>query len=250
MNLGTYILRRLLLFIPVLLGLSLLTFTLTHVVPGDPALLAAGPQANEAMVQQIREEFGLDDPLPVQYWNYLTGLAEGDWGRSVLSRRPVTADLRAFWPATLELVLAAMAIAIVIGIPLGILAAVKHDRWPDHASRIFALSGVSIPAFWLALLLQWFVALRFDWLPIGGRVAITVGAPEHVTGLYVLDSILALDGAALKSSLLHLILPAFTLSMASMATITRMTRSSMLEVLSQDYIRTARAKGLRERRVL
>jgi peptide/nickel transport system permease protein len=236
--------------IPVIFGLTLLTFTLTNIVPGDPALLAAGPQANPEMVEQIREEFGLDDPLPVQYANYITGLFEGDWGRSILSRRPVTEDLKVYWPATLELVLAAMTIAIIIGVPLGIIAAVKHDQWPDHASRIYALMGVSIPAFWLALLLQWFVALQFDIFPVGGRTDVQVGAPEHVTGMYILDSLLTLNWEALRESLLHIALPAFTLSMGALATITRMTRSSMLEVLGQDYIRTARAKGLAERRVL
>ena len=250
MSLWQYILQRLLLFVPVLFGLSLLTFSLTTIVPGDPALLAAGPQANEEMVEQIRDEFGLNDPIPVRYVNYMTGIFQGDWGRSILSRRPVTVDLKAFWPATLELVLAAMTIAVVVGVPLGMISAVKHDRWPDHASRIYALAGVSLPAFWLALLFQWFVALQFGWLPIGGRIDITVGAPEHTTGMYVVDSILSGDWTALRSSLRHLILPATTLSMASLATVTRMTRSSMLEVLGQDYIRTARAKGLRERSVL
>lgn len=250
MSLGTYILQRLLLIVPVIFGLSLLTFTISHVVPGDPALLAAGPQATTEMVEQIRNEFGLDDPLPVQYVNYVKGLVSGDWGRSILSRRPVTADLRVYWPATFELVLAAMTIAVVLGVPLGVVSAVKHDRWPDHASRIYSLLGVSFPAFWLALLLQWFVALRFGLLPIGGRIGTEIGAPQHITGLYVLDSLLSGNGAALKSALLHLALPAFTLSMSPLATITRMTRSSMLEVLGQDYIRTARAKGLAERVLL
>lgn len=250
MSVGSYVLRRLLLLVPVIFGLTLLTFALTNIVPGDPALLAAGPQATDQMVEEIRQEFGLDDPLPVQYANYVKGLFTGDWGRSVLSRRPVTEDLRAFWPATLELVLASMTIAAVIGIPLGVVSAVKHDRWPDHASRVYALIGVSLPSFWLALLLQWFVALKFGVLPIGGRIDSLVGPPEHVTGMYVVDSLLALDFEALRSSLLHLFLPALTLSSGALATITRMTRSSMLEVLGQDYVRTARAKGASERIVL
>lgn len=250
MSTGTYILRRFLLIVPVIFGLTILTFALTHIVPGDPALLAAGPQATQEMVEQIREEFGMDDPIPVQYLDYLKGLATGDWGKSILSRRPVTADLRVYWPATFELVLAAMLIAIVLGIPLGIISAVKHDSWPDHASRIYSLMGVSVPAFWLALMLQWFVALRFGLLPIGSRIGTTIAAPDHVTGLYILDSILTGNVTALRSSLSHLFLPAFTLSMGPLATVTRMTRSSMLEVLGQDYIRTARAKGLHERAVL
>lgn len=250
MSTGSYILRRLVMIVPVIFGLTILTFVITHLVPGDPALLAAGPQATQEMVDQIREEFGLDRPLPVQYVNYVKGLATGDWGKSVLSRRPVTKDLRVFWPATLELVLAAMTIAIILGIPLGVISAVKHDSWADHASRIYSLMGVSLPSFWLALLLQWFVALRFGWLPIGGRLDATLAAPDHITGLYVIDGLLTGNLGAVANALNHLFLPAFALSMSPLATITRMTRSSMLEVLGQDYIRTARAKGLREHSVL
>jgi peptide/nickel transport system permease protein len=250
MNAGTYILKRLVLVVPVLFGLTILTFTLSHVVPGDPALLAAGPQATNAMVQQIRQEFYLDKPFPVQYAYYLHGLVTGDWGRSILSRRPVTTDLKIFWPATLELVVAAMFIAIVIGIPLGLLAAVKHDQWPDQLSRAISLIGVSLPAFWLALLLQWFVAHKLGFFPIGSRIDTRIGPPQHVTGLFTVDSLVTGNFTAFKSALLHLVLPALTLAMSPLATITRMTRSSMLEVLSQDYIRTARAKGLAQRAVL
>jgi peptide/nickel transport system permease protein len=250
MNVGAYILQRLALLIPVLLGLTILTFLLTTVVPGDPARLAAGPQANAEQVEKIRQEYGLDDPIYVQYINYMRGVLTGEWGRSILSRRPVTSDLRIYWPATAELVIAALAIAVVTGIPLGIISAVKQNRWQDHSSRVVALIGVSLPAFWLALLLQWFVALRFGVLPIGGRINVQVGAPEHVTGMYILDSILTGNFAAFTSALLHIALPALTLSTGALATITRMTRSSMLEVLGHDYIRTARAKGLAERPVL
>lgn len=247
MNLGSYIFQRLLLIVPVIFGLTLLTFTLTHIVPGDPALLAAGPQATKEMVEQIRQEFGMDDPLPVQYMTYVKGIVSGDWGKSILSRRPVTSDLRVFWPATFELVVSALGLAVILGIPLGVISAIKHDRWQDHLSRIYSLLGVSLPAFWIALLLQWFVALRFGLVPIGGRISSMVGAPEQITGFYVFDSLVTMNWPALKSSLLHLLLPAFTLSLSPLATITRMTRSSMLEVLGQDYIRTARAKGLAER---
>ncbi len=250
MNLGRYILHRLVLIIPMLVGLTILTFTLSHVVPGDPALLAAGPQATPSMVEQIRHEFGLDKPLPIQYLDYLRGLLTGDWGRSILSRRPVTYDLRVYWPATFELVLAAMAIAVVLGIPLGIVAAVRRNGWIDQLSRVTSLLGVSLPAFWLALLLQWFVALKFGFLPIGGRIATGVQAPTHITGLYVVDSLLTGNLLAFESATIHLALPALTLAMAPLATITRMTRSSMLEVLGQDYIRTARAKGVEERIVI
>ncbi len=250
MKLPLYILQRLALVVPVLFGLTILTFTLSHIVPGDPARLAAGPQANAKMVEQIRREYGMDRPLPVQYATYIGGLLTGDWGRSILSRRPVLQDLRVFWPATLELVIAAMLIAVVLGIPFGIISALAHGRWPDHLSRVYALLGVSIPAFWLALMLQWFVALRFGVLPIGGRIDAQIGAPARITGMYILDSILRLDGAAFRSSFSHIVLPALTLSMFPLATIARMTRSSLLETMSQEYVRTARAKGLHERVVL
>ncbi|MDP9469109.1 MAG: ABC transporter permease [Chloroflexota bacterium] len=245
-----YTLRRLLLIIPVLLGVSLLTFTFSHVVPGDPARLAAGPQATAEMYEQIRREFGLDDPLPVQYWTYLTNLVRGDWGDSILSRRPVSQDLRVYWPATLELVVVAMLFATAIGVPLGVLSAVRADRAIDQASRLVALVGVSMPAFWLALLLQLLFGLRLDWLPISGRLDTMVSAPGHVTGLYLVDSLLVGDWQLFRNALVHILLPAVTLSFPALATITRFTRASLLEVLGNDYVRTARAKGLHERGVV
>ncbi len=250
MNLARYTLRRLLLIIPVLLGVSLLTFTFSHVVPGDPARLAAGPQATAEMYEQIRREFGLDDPLPVQYWTYLTNLVRGDWGDSILSRRPVSQDLRVYWPATLELVVVAMLFATAIGVPLGVLSAVRADRAIDQASRLVALVGVSMPAFWLALLLQLLFGLRLDWLPISGRLDTMVSAPGHVTGLYLVDSLLVGDWQLFRNALVHILLPAVTLSFPALATITRFTRASLLEVLGNDYVRTARAKGLHERGVV
>src|SRR5215204_383482 len=177
MNLGSFILRRVLLIVPTLFGVSLLTFALSRIVPGDPARLAAGAQATQEMYEQIRLEFGLDDPLPVQYWNYLSGLFQGDWGRSILSRRPVLEDLSVYWPATFELVLFAMLIAVVLGVPLGILSAVRADRPADQVSRVVALLGVSLPAFWLAILFQIFFGLRLGWLPVSGR------SEEHTSEL-------------------------------------------------------------------
>lgn len=250
MDLARYTLRRLLLIVPVLLGVSLLTFTLSHVVPGDPARLAAGPQATAEMYEQIRREFGLDDPLPLQYWTYLTNLVQGDWGDSILSRRPVGADLRLYWPATLELVVVAMFIATAVGVPLGILSAVRADRAIDQVSRLVALMGVSMPAFWLALLLQLLFGLRLDWLPVSGRLDTMVAAPGHVTGLYLIDSLLAAEWHAFRNALAHILLPAVTLSFPALATITRFTRASLLEVLGNDYVRTARAKGVHERGVV
>lgn len=250
MDLARYTLRRLLLIVPVLVGVSLLTFALARVVPGDPARLAAGAQATPEMYEQIRREFGLDDPLPVQYGSYVAGLLRGDWGDSILSRRPVAADLRLYWPATLELVLVAMAIAVAVGVPLGVLSAVRADQPTDQVSRLVSLLGVSMPAFWLALLLQIFFGLRLGWLPVSGRLDPMIAAPTGGTGLVLVDAALAGDGATLRDALAHVALPALTLSFPALATIARFTRASLLEVLGNDYVRTARAKGLVERRVI
>jgi peptide/nickel transport system permease protein len=243
-----YILRRLTLVIPTLIGVSILTFALSRVVPGDPARLAAGAQATPEMYAQIRQEFGLDDPLPVQYWNYITGIVQGDWGRSILSRRPVIDDLRVYWPATFELVVVAMTIAVIIGVPLGVLAAMRADRPTDQISRLVALLGVSLPAFWLAILFQLFFALRLGWFPVSGRLS--GDAPSTITGLYLIDSILQGQWAAFGAALRQILLPAITLSFPAMATIMRFTRASLLEVMGQDYVRTARAKGAMERVVI
>jgi peptide/nickel transport system permease protein len=177
-------------------------------------------------------------------------LVQGDWGRSILSRRPVVDDLRVYWPATFELVLVAMLIAVAIGVPLGILAAVRADRPADQTSRLVALLGVSLPAFWLAILFQLFFALRLGWLPASGRLGTLVDAPPTVTGLYTIDSLLAGQWSTLGATLQQLLLPALTLSFPAMATIMRFTRASLLEVLGQDYVRTARAKGAAERSVV
>ena len=250
MNLFAFTLRRLLLLIPTLVGVSLLTFALSRIVPGDPARLAAGAQATPEMYQQIREEFGLDKPLPTQYLDYVRGIVTGDWGRSILSRRPVLEDHQTYWPATLELVLVAMVIATAVGVPLGVLSAVRADRPSDQVARIVSLLGVSVPAFWLAVLLQLFLALRLGWLPASGRLPPGVVPPPSVTGLYLVDSALAGQWDTFGQALRQIILPALTLSFPTLATVSRFTRSSLLEVLGQDYVRTARAKGVAERSVV
>jgi len=245
-----FTLRRLLLIIPTLIGVSLLTFGLARVVPGDPARLAAGAQATPEMVAQIRTEFGLDKSLPAQYWDYVTDLVRGDWGRSILSRRPVADDLQTYWPATLELVIVAMVIATLLGVPLGIIAAVRADRFADQASRLISLLGVSVPAFWLAVLLQLFFGLRLGWVPVSGRLDALLPAPDRITGLYLLDSAFTGNGAVLRDAFSRIVLPALTLSFPALATVSRFTRASLLEVLGQDYVRTARAKGVVERAVI
>lgn len=250
MNIGTLILKRLALIIPTLIGVTLVTFTISRVVPGDPARLAAGAQGSQAMYEQLRKEFGLDDPLPVQYANYVSDLVRGDWGRSMLTRRPVLDDLRVYWPATLELVIVGMFFATIIGVPLGVIAAIRADRITDHVSRLVALLGVSMPAFWLAILAQLFFGLRLGWLPVSGRLGALMDPPTHTTGLYLVDSLIHGQWDLFVESFKRILLPAMVLSVPAMATIMRFTRASMLEVLNQDYIRTARAKGATERRVI
>jgi peptide/nickel transport system permease protein len=247
---GQYLLRRLLLIVPTLIGLSLLTFTISKVVPADPAKLAAGPRATPDMVETIREEYGLNDPLYVQYLTYVKNLATGDWGRSIISRRAVTDDLRHYFPATLELVLASELLAILIGVPMGMIAAVYQNRWPDQLSRMLAVSFVSMPRFWFAIILQLLVAVGLGLLPLSGRLPALVVPPDRITGLYLVDSLLALDFSTFWVALKHLIMPAFVQSVGAMAIITRTVRGDMLETLNRDYIRTARAKGLGERDVV
>jgi peptide/nickel transport system permease protein len=247
---GQFLMRRLLLIIPTLIGLSILTFTISKVVPADPARLAAGPRATPDMVETIREEYGLNDPLYVQYFTYVGNLLTGDWGNSIISRRPVFEDIRHYFPATLELVLASELLAILIGVPMGIVAAVYQNRWPDQVSRMLAVSFVSMPRFWFAIILQLLVAVGLGWLPLSGRLPPLVVPPDRITGLYTVDSLLALDFSTFWTAFKHLILPAFVQSVGAMAIITRTVRGDMLETLNRDFIRTARAKGLTERRVV
>lgn len=250
MKLRYYVIRRLLLMIPVLFGLSVLTFTISHVLPGEPARLAAGPRATDEMVQVIVEEYGLDKPLYIQYIAYVKDILRGKWGKSMVRQRLVATELGKFFPATLELVIASMVLAFIIGVPLGIISAVYRDGWPDQFSRIFALSGVSLPRFWLALVLQLALARSLGLLPINGRFDVQVLPPDRITGLYLIDSLLQADFQAFVISLRHIILPAFCQSLGAMATIARMVRSDVLEVLSSDFVTMERSLGLPERLVL
>ncbi|MCA9876319.1 MAG: ABC transporter permease, partial [Thermomicrobiales bacterium] len=238
------IVRRLFFLVFVLLGLSLITFGLSHIVPGDPARLMAGPRASKSAVAKIREKYGLDDPLPVQYVNYVKGIFRGDLGTSFTTRRPVLDDLKRYLPATLELGLVAFIMSTLIGIPLGVISSVKRDKLPDHIARFISISGLALPVFWLAIMAQFIFFGRLGWLPDGARIPIGTDPPPNVTGLYTIDSLLAGDWGLFKLSVTHLILPATVLAYGSLAVITRMVRGGMLEVLNQDYIRTARAKGM------
>jgi peptide/nickel transport system permease protein len=246
----TFLIRRISLLVFVLLGVSVLIFTISHVIPSDPARQAAGPHATTEQVDLLRKKFGFDRPLPEQYWIYMTGLLHGDLGFSLYSRRPVADDIKAYFPATMELTTVAMLICLLLGIPLGVLSAVYKDRFLDHLSRVICIGGVGLPIFWLALLFQLVLYRWLDWLPAGGRINPSIAGPTTITGLYIVDSLITGNWAALQSSLIYITMPAITLAFASVAWVARITRASMLDTLNQDYIRTARGKGLRERRVV
>ena len=245
-----YFIRRVLLLIPLLIGLSILTFSISRVIPGDPVGLAAGPQATPEIKETLRREFGLDKPLPIQYVNYVAGLFRGDWGESLYSRRGVAESLRAFFPATLELTLAAVLLAAVLGTTLGVLSALYKDQIPDHVSRTVVLFFVSFPQFWLAMIFQLIFGLALGWFPISKRMDILMIPPETITGLYTVDSLLRLDFGAFKASVTHLFLPALVLSFGALASITRITRANMLEALDKDFVKMERAVGLPERLVI
>jgi peptide/nickel transport system permease protein len=245
-----YTLRRLILLVPVLVGLSLLVFTISNVLPGDPVKLAAGPQATQAEIDSLARELGMDQPLPVRYWTYVTGLVQGDWGQSVLTRRPVWDDLKIYLPATLELVIAALALAVVVGIPAGLMSAVYANRWPDYVSRVLSLGAISMPRFFLGLILQLAFAMWLGWLPLGGRYPIIDEPPPTLTGFLTIDALASGNGTAFLVALQRLVLPAFAMSLSPLATITRMMRATTIEVLQQDYVLTERALGLSQRLII
>ncbi|MBE9077856.1 ABC transporter permease [Romeria aff. gracilis LEGE 07310] len=248
---GRYILRRLLNLIPVLLGITLLVFLFLHLIPGDPAVTLLGDRATPEQVENLREKLGLNEPLPLQYLAFLRDLLTFDLGRSIFTGVPIIEEIKIRWPATFELSVAAMLIALGVGVPAGVIAAVRKNSLVDNATMTGSLIGVSMPVYWLGLLLIYLFAVNLRWLPPSGRLGIDAGFSfQPITGFYVLDAILKGDFRLLKDVLAHLILPAITLSTISLAILARITRSAMLEVLSQDYIRTARAKGVLEWRVI
>ena len=245
-----YILRRLSLIILTLFGLLTIIFMISRVAPGDPARLAAGPDATEEMVEVLKKEFGLDKPLIVQYIDYLKGLFTGNLGRSIRTRHLVLDDLIRFFPATFELTVFSLLLAVVLGIPLGVLCAVYRDRSLDHAARVFSVSGLALPMFWLALMLQLFLALKLDFLPVGGRLGMLTEPPRAITHLYLIDSLITGNLFAFKDALRHIILPAFVLSFPALASIIRVNRAEMLEVLSRDFVVNARAHGISRFRII
>jgi peptide/nickel transport system permease protein len=243
-----YVVRRLLLLVPILVGLSILVFVWIHLLPGSPAQALLGERATPQAIAQIRHQYGLDKPLPVQYWAYLQTVGKLDFGTSIASRRRVTWEFRQRFPATVELALSAMLFALVFGLPLGFFAAKRYGSIFDHASLVGSLIGISIPIFFLGLILKWIFAVKYHWLPSIGREDV-LATRSHPTNFYLLDAILAGDPGALWDTIKHLILPAVALGSIPLAIVARITRAAVLDVQNEDYVRTARAKGLPPRTV-
>jgi peptide/nickel transport system permease protein len=241
-----FVVRRLLLLIPILLGLSILLFLWIRALPGGPAESLLGERATPEAIEQIERTYGLDRPIWEQYLKYLQNLVSGDLGTSISSRRPVTEEIQRRFPATIELALAAMIFAVTIGVPLGFFAAKRYGTAVDHGSLFASLIGISIPVFFLAILLKYVFAVELGLLPTIGRQDVLINA-DHPTGFYVLDGIITLNFEAAWDAFLHLILPAIALGSIPLAIIARITLASVLDVQNEDYVRTARAKGLAPR---
>ena len=245
------ILKRLATVIPTLIGVIIVTFLLTRVLPGDPAVYFAGPAATPQSIAEIRKSLGLDRPLPDQFLRYVNDLAHGNFGSSLSTGQPVAAEIASRLPASAELTLFGLFLAIAIAVPLGIFAAVKQGSWIDHLCRVIATAGVSLPVFFTGLLLVYVFYFRLGWSPAPlGRLDAFATSPPDITGFFLIDSLITGNFETFRSAFGQLILPAVTLAIFSLAPITRMTRASMLAVLASEFIRTARASGLNSRTVI
>jgi peptide/nickel transport system permease protein len=247
---STFLVRRFFSMLLVWVGVSLLTFFIANVIPADPVALRLGPKATPETIAIWRKKLGLDHPLPEQYLSYMGNLLHGDLGQSIWSGRPVARDLADYLPATVELSVSAALLTLLVGVPLGVLAATRRGGLLDRLVLLLANFGLAVPLFWLGLVFQ--LLFYRDWgvLPLNGRIALTMGAPKLITGLYTLDSLLKGDFPRLGNSLIHLVLPTVTLSMATIGGIARMVRASTIETLQTEFIRMARAKGVPGRRLL
>jgi peptide/nickel transport system permease protein len=248
---GYYVFKRILLAVPTLIGVTVITFALTYLLPGNPALVKAGPLATPEHIREMERQMGLDQPVWVQYWRYVSGVVRGDLGESSMTGRPVLRDLFQRVPATLELTLAALFVAIAVGIPLGVIAAVNRDGIVDHLSRLLGVGGVAMPTFWTGLLALYVFFFHLGWAPPPlGRLDKSITPPVTITGMYTVDALVTGHWRAFGSALHQLVLPALTLGFSVMAPLTRMVRATMLEVLQSDYIKAAWAAGLPRRTVI
>jgi peptide/nickel transport system permease protein len=249
---GYYILKRLVFMIVVLWVLTMVTFFLTTIAPSDPAGLWVGPRPKPGQLEKARKQLGLDKPAHVRYVIYLKNLTRGDFGISIRTRQPVTEELKRYFTATIELVTVAIVISLIVGIPLGIYTAFHRESLADHSGRIFSLMGVAVPIFWLGMMFQLTLSSGLKILPLQGQISsyVFLTSPvKSITGFYLIDSLITGNWVAFKDVIVHMILPALTLSFASLAFIVRITRSSMIEVMNEDYIRTAKAYGLGNKRI-
>lgn len=245
-----FVLQRSVFMLGMLFALLVLTFVISHIAPGDPAALAAGPDATKEMIETVRKEYGLDKSLPVQFWIYAGGILQGDFGSSIFSGREVVDDLIRYFPATFELVFFSIIFSVLLGVPLGVFSAVKQNTWIDHVIRIFSVSGVGVPMFWLGLMLQLYFALHLGWLPLGSQLEIMTEPPEPITHLLVFDSLLRMQFDITLEALHHMVLPALTLCFPALASIARVNRAEMLETLNEDYITNAQAQGISTFRIV
>tara|TARA_Y100001936_G_scaffold2098_1_gene1995 strand:+ start:2028 stop:3044 length:1017 start_codon:yes stop_codon:yes gene_type:complete len=252
MNIGAFILRRLFLQIFVLFGLSLFTFFLMFGLPGDPAaiLYTAGGSVGLEEYKHFREKWGLDLPIWKQYTQFITNLLQGDMGTSLVTKTPIFQELKSYFPATIELSVVAFIFACIMGLPLGVISALRRNSWVDHTIRAVSLFGVSMPIFWFAIILLIIFYYYLGIVPSSQRIDLDMEIPRHITGFYLIDTIIDGNWAAFFNSLHHLVLPAFVLGFSVVGLLARVTRASVLEVISQDYVRTARSKGLHERTVV
>ena len=242
-----YLFRRVLIIPLVLLGLSLITFTVSRLVPGDPVKLAAGPQARPEQILKLEQEFGMDRPLPEQYVLYMLGLLQGNWGYSISTKREVGKDLLTYFTATLELTVVSTVLGLLIGVPLAIISARWRDRWPDHLSRFISIGTVSIPVFWIAIVLQIIFAQNLRLLPVSGRFDPRASYPVVHTGLLLVDTLIEGNTAGFFTALRYMILPAVCQSLLVISLVTRQLRGDMLDLVRKDFVLVARANGIPER---
>lgn len=249
---GKYIAQRLVLMIGILIGVMIVTFVLSRVLPGSPEALMLGPKTTQAEIDAVRQELGLDQPIYVQFGTYVGNLLHGDFGKSLQTKQPVLNDVLKKMTATFELTTIAVILVILLGVPLGVLSAVRQNSWFDHAARSFSIAGMALPIFLIGMMLQMVFYGALHVLPLQGRIHSEVLLDHEfarVTGLYIVDTLIAGEWVAFQSALSHLVLPVTTLTVASLATVARITRNTMIEALGEDFVRTARAYGLPARKI-
>ena len=245
-----FVVRRCMLVLPSLLGLLVVTFLLIRVVPSDPAMAMAGDAATPEQIERLRQQYGLDRPIWEQFVSYVGKVATLDLGESAFSRRPVAVDIAQRLPATLMLTFAALAISVFVGVPLGVIAGVAHNTWPDYLLRVFSVMGIAVAAFWFAIMLQLLFSMELGWLPLRGELSSTMSRPPRITGFMVIDALIAGRFDVAVDALRHLVLPAVTLSLGGLATIVRFTRAGVLDTLQQDFVFYERAMGYRRWRLV